>query len=53
MLKLYWVTRHAEVLENKAMNKMIDDAYELSLLLTEHQCTEVMMRLILIQKQIR
>jgi len=28
--------KHAEVLENKVMNKMIDDAHDLSLLLTEH-----------------
>jgi len=47
------VTKHAEVLENKAMNKMIDDAHDLSLLLTECQRIEVMMRLMLIQKQIR
>jgi len=40
--------RHAEVLENEVMNKMIDDAHDLSLLLTEHQCTEVMTRLMLI-----
>jgi len=45
--------RHAEVLKNEAINKMIDDAHDLSLLLTEHQHIEVMMRLILIQKQIR
>jgi len=37
--------KHAEVLENEVMNKMIND---LSLLLTEHQCTEVMTRLMLI-----
>ncbi len=53
MLKLHWVTRHAEVLKNEAMNKMIDDAHDLSLLLTEHQRIEVMMRLTFIQKQIR
>ncbi len=53
MLKLHWVTKHAEVLKNEAMNKMINDAHDLSLLLTEHQRTEVMMRLTLIQKQIR
>ncbi len=47
------MTRHAEVLENEAMNKMTDDAYNLSLLLTEHQHTEVITRLILIHKQIR
>ncbi len=52
-LKLHWVMRHAEVLKNEAMNKMIDDAHDLSLLLTEHQRTEVMTRLMLIQKQIR
>ncbi len=53
MLKLYWVMRHAEVLENEVMNKIIDDAHDLSLLLTEHQCIEVMMKLTLIQKQIK
>ncbi len=52
-LKLHWVMKHAEVLKNKAMNKMINDAHNLSLLLTEYQRTEVMMRLMLIQKQIR
>ncbi len=36
MLKLHWVTRHAKVLENEVMNKMIDDAHNLSLSLTEH-----------------
>ncbi len=35
-LKLHWVMKHAEVLENEVMNKMIDDAHDLSLLLTEH-----------------
>ncbi len=45
--------RHAEVLENKAINKIIDDAHDLSLLLTEYQRTEVMTRLTLIQKHIR
>ncbi len=45
--------KHAEVLENKAMNKMIDNVHDLSLLLTEHQRTKVITRLILIQKQIR
>ncbi len=35
------------------MNKMIDDAHDLFLLLTEHQRIEVMTRLTLIQKQIR
>ena len=49
-LKLHWVMRHAEVLKNEVMNKMINDAHDLSLLLTEHQCIEVMMRLTLIQK---
>ncbi len=48
MLKLHWIAKYAEVLENKAMNKMIDDAHNLSLLLTEHQYIEVMMRLMLI-----
>jgi len=37
------VTKHAEVLENEAANKMTDDAHELSLLLIEHQRTEMMM----------
>ncbi len=53
MLKLHWVIKHAEVLENEAMNKMIDDAYDLFLSLTEYQCIEVMTRLMLIQKQIK
>ncbi len=53
MLKLYWVTKHAKVLKNEAMNKIINDAHDLSLLLTEHQCTEVMTKLTFIQKQIR
>jgi len=44
------VTEHAEVLENEAANKMIDDAYELSLLLIKHQRTEMITRLMLIQK---
>ncbi len=35
------------------MNKIIDDTHNLSLSLTEHQRTEVMTRLTLIQKQIR
>ncbi len=35
---------------NKAMNKMINDAYDLSLLLTKHQRIKVMTRLMLIQK---
>jgi len=52
-LKLHWVTRHAEVLENEATNKMTDDAHDLSLSLTERQRTEVTTRLTLIQKQIR
>ncbi len=47
------MTRYAKVLENEVMNKMIDDAHDLSLLLTEHQCTEMMIKLMLIQKQIR
>jgi len=47
------VTKHAEVLENEAMNKMINNAHDLSLLLTEHQRIEVIMRLMLIQKQIK
>jgi len=37
------VTKHAEVLENEAANKMTDDAHELSLSLIEHQRTEMMM----------
>jgi hypothetical protein len=45
--------KHAEVLKNEMMNKIIDDAHDLSLSLTEHQRTEVMTRLMLIQKQIR
>ena len=44
------MTRHAKVLENEVMNKMIDNTHDLSLLLTEHQCIEVMMKLMLIQK---
>ncbi len=47
------MTKHAKVLENEAMNKMIDDAHNLSLSLNEHQRTEVMIKLMLIQKQIR
>ncbi len=50
ILKLHWVMKHAEILENEVMNKMTDDAHNLSLLLTEHQRTEVTMRLTLIQK---
>jgi len=30
------MTKYAEVLENEEMNKMIDDAHDLSLLFTEH-----------------
>jgi len=45
--------RHAEVLENEVMNKMTDNAHDLSLLLTEQQRIEVITRLMLIQKQIR
>jgi hypothetical protein len=45
--------KHAEILENEVMNKMTDDAHDLSLSLTEHQRIEVMTRLTLIQKQIR
>ncbi len=45
--------KHAEILENEAMNKMINDAHDLFLLLTEHQRIEVMTRLMFIQKQIR
>jgi len=47
------VIKHAEVLENEAANKMIDDVHELSLLLIEHQRTEMTTQLTLIQKQIR
>jgi len=47
------MTEYAEVLKNEAADKMIDDVHELSLLLIEHQCTEMMTRLTLIQKQIR
>jgi len=47
------VTEHAEVFENEAADKMIDDVHELSLLLIEHQRTEMMTRLTLIQKQIK
>jgi len=36
------VTKHAEVFENKAADKMIDNVHELSLLLIEHQCIEMM-----------
>ncbi len=53
MLKLHWVLKHAEVLENEAANKMINDVHKLSLLLIEHQRTEMMIQLMLIQKQIR
>ncbi len=42
--------KHAEILENEVINKIIDDAHDLSLLLTECQCTEMIMRLMLIQK---
>ncbi len=42
--------KYTEVLENEVMNKMTDDAHDLSLLLTKHQRTEVMTRLMLIQK---
>ncbi len=45
--------KHAKVLKNEVMNKMINDAHDLFLSLTEHQRTEVMTRLMLIQKQIR
>jgi len=37
------MTKHAEVFENEAADKMTDDAHELSLLLIEHQCIEMMM----------
>ncbi len=53
MLKLHWVTEHAEIFENEAANKMINDVHELSLSLIEHQRTEMITRLTLIQKQIR
>ncbi len=42
--------KHAEILGNEVINKIIDDAHDLSLLLTECQCTEMIMRLMLIQK---
>jgi len=35
------VTKYTEVLKNEAANKMIDNAYELSLLLIKHQRTEM------------
>ena len=47
------MTKYAKVLENEAINKMIDDVHDLSLLLTKCQRTEVMTRLTFIQKQIR
>ncbi len=34
------MTKYAEVLENKAADKMTDDAYKLSLSLIEHQRTD-------------
>jgi len=37
------MTKYTEMLENEAADKIIDDAYELSLLLIEHQCIEMMM----------
>jgi len=37
------MTKHAEVLENEAANKMTDDVHELSLSLIKHQCIEMMM----------
>jgi len=37
------MTKYAEVLENKAANKMTDDAHKLFLLLIDHQCIEMMM----------
>jgi len=30
------MTKYAKILENEEMNKMTDDAHDLSLLLTEH-----------------
>ncbi len=36
MQKLHWVTEHAEVFENEAADKMIDDVHKLSLSLIEH-----------------
>ena len=36
MLKLHWMMRHTKVLKNEEMNKMTDDAHDLSLLFTEH-----------------
>jgi len=47
------MTEHAEVLKNEAADKMIDDVHKLSLLLIKHQHNEMMMQLMLIQKQIR
>jgi len=35
------MTEHAEVFENKAADKMIDDAHELSLSLIKHQHIEM------------
>jgi len=35
------MTKHAEVLENEAANKMTDDAHKLSLSLIKHQRTEM------------
>ncbi len=42
-LKLHWVTRHARMLENEVINKMIDDAHKLSLSLIEHQRMKIVM----------
>jgi len=36
------MTEYTEMFENKAANKMIDNAHELSLLLIEHQRIEMM-----------
>jgi len=37
------MTKHAKVFKNETANKMINDAYELSLSLIKHQRTEMMM----------
>ncbi len=52
-LKLHWVTRHARMLKNKAIDKMIDDVHKLSLSLIKHQRTKIVTWLTLIQKQVK
>jgi hypothetical protein len=42
--------KYAEVLENKAADKMINDVHKLSLSLIKHQHIEMIMQLTLIQK---